>query len=191
MIPLIKIRATYLKRKKGTLISMYLLIPSIIAISIIVYMIKKDKEDPIKMIEKQEFNYDSDFYLFGDSEHSNYSQINVYLKNTSLVVADETIGKALVKYIYDKTKVSLELNPKDNNNSQSVIVLDYNEKKKKYKFTYKEKQIIKQKIAFPFEPSLLSSEGTSNVFNMNLININRQKSKIKIFLYINPFYPLF
>ena len=167
MIPLIKIRATYLKRKKGTLIFSYLLMPLIIIISIIIYMIKKDKSDPITMIEKQEFNYDSDFYLFGSSEQSNYSQISVYLRNTSLVVEDEKIGKALVKFINDKTKVSLKLYSNEdqlNNHSQSVIVLDYNEKKKKYKFTYKEKQIINQTIGFPFVPSLLSTEGTSNVF---------------------------
>ena len=168
MLPLIKIRATYLKRKKGTLIGSYLLMPTVITVAAIYYMLNKDPEDPIEINNKQTFNYNLDYNLFKDSEKSNYSELMLFISNTSLVVENERIGEALVKYIYDKTNISLELYSNEdqlNNHSQNIIILDYNEKKKKYKFTYKEKEVIDIiSNSFPFNTSLLSSQNASNVF---------------------------
>ena len=169
MIPLIKIRATYLKRKKGTVIFSYLLIPTIIIIAAIYYIINKDPEDPIVINDKQVFNYNKEYYLFGDSEKTGYSELIPFLANTSLVVEDEKIGKELVKYINKKTNITLQLysdEDKLNNYSQNILILDYNEKNKKYKFTYKEKEIIDFFYIkfFPFNTSFLSSQNASNIF---------------------------
>ena len=52
MLPLIKIRAVYLKRKKASIFFSYLFIPSIITISVLFYIINKDKEKPLEMKDK-------------------------------------------------------------------------------------------------------------------------------------------
>ena len=77
MIPLIKIRATYLKRKKFTIIFSYLMIPTIIIVSVIIYLINKDPDDPIVMGKKIEFPENSEYYLFRDS---NFSELNEYIR---------------------------------------------------------------------------------------------------------------
>ena len=187
MIPLIKIRITYLKRKKGTVFCTYMMTPMIIIISTIIYILLKDKENKIELDGKRVFDYDADYYLFDDSEYSNYTEISNYLKNTSLVVENEIIGKKLVNFINNKVNVSVNLFSNEdqlNNCTQSIIVLDYNEKKKKYKFTYKEKEIINEnntQDSFPFDPLLLSTKGTSNVFKYEFENYKNVEFQNKIF----------
>ena len=168
MIPLIKIRATYLKRKKGTLIFSYILIPILITIFAMYYIMNKDPENPIVINDKQVFNYNKEYDLFGDSEKAGYSELMQYLANTSLVVENENIGKELVNYINKKTNITLKLYSNEDELDkypQNIISLDYNEKDKKYKFTYKEREIIEFfSILFPFNTSILSSQNASNLF---------------------------
>ena len=130
MLPLFKIRATYLKRKKCNVFLTYLLIPIVIISSVIIYLIYKDPDEPIKMDDKQIFNYDSNFALFGDSD---YSLLEEFIKNTSLVVNNRDLGQKLVNYIFRKTNITLNLYSEEeelNNHSQNILILDYNEKKK-------------------------------------------------------------
>ena len=174
MLPLIKIRATYLKRKKFTLLFSYLLIPIVITVSVIIYMVNKDPEEPLKMDEKREFPYHAEFYLFKNSSN-NYQELSKYLANTSLVSKNSNIGQKLVNYIYSKTGVQVKLyssEDKLNNYSQNIIILNYNEKKKTYKFTYKEKEIINYANIFPFSTLSLSSQNASDLFKYDYDNYN-------------------
>ena len=144
MIPLIKIRATYLKRNKCKVFISYILIPIIVIIGVIFYIANKDSKEKLEMNQKQIFDYlpDSDYYLFRDS---NFENISLYLSNTSLVVNDENLGNKLVEYIKEEVDLDLELysNEKQlNNHSQNIVILNYNSKKNTYKFSYIEKEII-------------------------------------------------
>ena len=169
MLALIKIRATYLKRKKAKVIFSYCLIPIIVIIAAAYYTIKRSPQGDIEIDEKQTFNYSlsSEYYLFKDS---NFSDISFYLSNTSLVVNDNNVGNKLVEYIEDQTKLKLELYQDEkllNNHSQNIVILDYNQNKDTYKFTYKEKEISKTNLShyFPFDSSLLSTQISLDVFN--------------------------
>ena len=170
MLPLIKIRATYLKRKKSTCIFSYLLIPSIITFSLIIYILNKGHNEPVEMAGKTIFPDESpDYYLFKNSSINNYSELYPYLENTSLVVNNAYIREKLHNFILEKTNISLKTyssESKLNNHSQNIIVLKYNEKKKTYKFTYKEKEIVDlfYEKKFPFDTSLLSTQNASDVF---------------------------
>ena len=170
MLPLIKIRATYLKRKKLSSFMFYLLLPLMILSGVTIYMIKKDPEPEIEFNGKQEFNYDIDYYLFYDSEKNNYTELKPFLENTSLVVENEKVGKALVEYIYNKTEILVQSYSGENELDkypQNIIILDYNEKDNKYKFSYKEKEKEKDIMpnsTFPFKTLFLSSQNASNVF---------------------------
>jgi len=131
MIPLIKIRATYLKRYKSKIIISYGLIPIIVIAGIIIYLVKKDSDDKFEMNDKQSFDYKygDKYSLFKDS---NFKSISYFLSNTSLVVNDENLGKKLVKYIEEEVQIKLELYKNENelnNHSQNIILLDYNKKK--------------------------------------------------------------
>ena len=127
MIPLIKIRSTYLKRNKFQIIFSYILIPLLEIIAAIIYMAKKGINKAVEMNLKQIFNYpyDQDYYLFKDS---NFQNISLYLSNTSLVVNDNDIGKKLVQYIKEVVNLDLKLYSKEsylNNYSQNIIILNY------------------------------------------------------------------
>ena len=184
MIPLIKIRATYLKRKKSTVIFSYLLFPTIISVAAIFYMIKKEpSEELVKNDEKISFPYDNNFYLF---KNTNYDELRQYLSNTSLVVNHDEVGQKLVNYIKKETNISLKLysdEDKLNNYSQNIIILDYNEKKKTYKFSYKEREIVDLFYikSFPFNTSYLSSQNASDVFKYDFQNYKIAESQNLIF----------
>ena len=169
MLALIKIRATYLKRKKAKVIFSYCLFPIIVIIAAAYYTIKRSPQGDIEIDEKQTFNYSlsSEYYLFKDS---NFSDISFYLSNTSLVVNDNNVGNKLVEYIEEQTKLKLELYQDEkllNNHSQNIVILDYNQNKDTYKFTYKEKEISQTNLSryFPFDSSLLSTQISLDVFN--------------------------
>ena len=169
MLPLIKIRATYLKRHKGKVIVSYFLIPIIVIVFVAYYLMKKDPEGDIIINDKQTFpyNYNSEYYLFKDS---NFNNISFYLSNTSLVVNDENIGKKLVDYIEEQTQLKLKLYSDEsqlNNNSQNIVMLDYNENKDSFKFTYKEREISQTNLShyFPFKSELLSTQNALDIFN--------------------------
>ena len=178
MLPLIKIRATYLKRKKGTIIFSYLLIPTIIIVGVIIYLIKKDPSKPSEMDKKRDFPENYEYYLFRDS---NFSELNEYIRNTSLVCGNNNIGQKLVNYINSKTNITLKLysnEDKLDNYSQNIIILDYNQKKKSYKFTYKEKEIIDLDNHFPFNTFFFLLKMLLIYLNMIMIIMTLQKAKI-------------
>ena len=193
MLSLIKIRATYLKRKKGTVIFSYLLIPTIISVAVIYYMMKKDPSEELIINEKQEFSYDKSLYLFSNS---NYDELKQYLSNSSLVVNHGEVGKKLVNYIKDKTNISLTLYSDEdqlNNYSQNIIILDYNEKKKTYKFSYKEREIVDffYQKTFPFNTTYLSSQNASDVFKYDYKNYQISESQNFIFFKYQSFFAKF
>ena len=191
MLPLIKIRATYLKRKKGTIIFSYLLIPTIIIVGVIIYLIKKDPSKPIEMDKKRDFPEKYEYYLFRDS---NFSELNEYIRNTSLVCGNNNIGQKLVNYINSKTNITIKLysnEDKLDNYSQNIIILDYNQKKKSYKFTYKEKEIIDLDNHFPFNTFFLSSENASDLFKYDFDNYDFTKSQNIMFLKYQAFLATF
>ena len=187
MIPLIKIRATYLKRKKAQVLFTYLFIPIIIIIGVFIYIAKKDPEGEMEFNGKQTFNYDygADFYLF---ENINYTTIKPYISNTSLIVNDNEIGNKLVQYIEEIFKVHLNLYTEENqlnNHSQNIVILNYDKDKNSYKFTYKEKEIVNTREIsyFPFKTSQLSSLISSDVFNYEYgRNYNTTDYHNKIFI---------
>ena len=197
MIPLIKIRATYLKRKKFKVFITYCLIPIIVITGVIIYVANKDPTEEMQMNEKQTFNYDygSDFYLFRNS--SNLKYIYPFLSNTSLVVNDDELGKKLVEYVKEKIDVTLNLYSNENqlnNHSQNIVILDYNKKKKNYKFTYKEKEILNVKDAnyFPFSTLSLSSRNSSDVFKYEYNSkYNLTDTHNKIFIIYQAFFAKF
>ena len=193
MLPLFKIRATYLKRKKGSVIFSYLLIPSIIIVAAIIYIIKKTPDNPIEINEKRIFDYNSEYYLFKDS---NYSKIELYLRNSSLVTNNEKIGQKLLDYINQKTNINIKMYSDEeelNNHSQNIIILDYNEDKKTYKFTYKEKEIIDIMGIqfFPFNTSFLSSQNASDVFKYDYDNYYLTEKPNDFFLIYQSFFAEF
>ena len=189
MIPLIKIRATYLKRKKGTVFFSYLFIPSIITLSCIIYIMKKDKDDSLEMNEKIISNHSKKYNLFKDSE---FSTIKEYLSNTSLVVNNKNIGEKLVNYIQRKTGVNVKLYSDENqlnNHSQNILILKYNEDKKTYKFTYKEREIVDlfYTKSFPFNTSYLSSINASDLFQYDYENYALTESQYEVFFVYQAF----
>ena len=197
MIPLIKIRATYLKRNKFKVFVFYLFIPLIILIAVLTYVSDKDSEEKLEFNEKQKFEYQfgSNYYLFRDS---NFNNISIFLKNTSLVVNDKNIGNKLVEYIKDKVNLDLELYSEENqlnNHSQNIVILDYNKKTSSYKFTYKEKEIVEYNTSntFPFMTTQLSSEISSDVFNYKYDDKNYYLTDIhnKRFLIYQAFFAKF
>ena len=171
MIPLIKIRATYLKRKACKVILSYAFIPVIVLIGVISYIAYSVPEDEVKMNPKQNFNFTfgQDYYLF---RNSSFDKIKKFLLNTSLVVNNADLGKKLVEYIKEKAGPCPELIVYEdenqlNNHSQNIVILDYNENKDTYKFTYKEKEIIEYNTTqnFPFSYLYLSTDKAMDVFN--------------------------
>ena len=122
MIPLIKIRATYLKRNIKQFILGHLFLPILVFIGLSIYLSKNVPEQEIQMREKQVFNYgnDSEYYLFKDE---NFSIIFPYISNTSLVVNDNEIGNKLVQYIKEELNVTLNLYSNENelNNHSHLI----------------------------------------------------------------------
>ena len=149
MLPLIKIRLTYLKRKKGTLIFSYLLPPVFIMMLIIFLMVKTGINGKPKIIDKQNFTYpieDDKYTFFENYDTNNFQEIWPYLNCTNFVVKEKDIGIKLINYIQKKTSLNItEYNLYDEennlkNNSQNVIILDYSKEKEAYSFTFKTKE---------------------------------------------------
>ena len=189
MIPLIKIRATYLKRKLCKVIMSYAFIPIIVLIAVIVYIAYSGPADEVEMNPKQTFNFSfgSDYYLFGNSS---FNDINIFLSNTSLVVNDADLGKKLVDYIKEQEDLDTQFYEDENqlnNHSQNIVILDYNENKDSYKFTYKEKEIIDINTSsyFPFDSYYLSSDKAMDVFyyvyNKRYFMVNEYNKRFLIY----------
>ena len=175
MIPLIKIRATYLKRIIIKVLIFYCSIPIITFFGLIIYYTSSSHEK-IEMNPKQTFNYsygqEGPQYYF--SKDKNFSVLYKYFANTSLVVNNEQIGKKLVDFIKDNVDIVLKLyddEDKLDNYAQSIIVLKYDEEKDSYKFTLKEKEIREEytrNISYPLEPQDLSTIQASDVFKYEI-----------------------
>ena len=191
MIPLIKIRATYLKRKKLKVFFSYCMIPLMVIIAAIYYLSMGESKD-YEINEKQKFvyNFDSEYYLFKDS---NFTDIYLYLSNTSLIVNNADLGNKLVDYIEEQTKLKLKLYSDENqlnNHSQNILILNYDEDKDSYKFSYKEKEISQMylKRFFPFDSSLLSTQKSLDVFTYEYDDIyERTDTSNKRFLVYQAF----
>ena len=175
MIPLIKIRLTFLKRKNAQVFFNYIFVPMWVIMAIIFYSTKIKNEEKPETREKQVFEYENgaEFYLFKNND--NFENISSYIKNTSLVVNDITIGTKLVEYIKDKFKADLKLYSNENElnyTSQNILILDYNSDKNSFKFTFKQKEIInKSEIKyFPFNSSNLSTIKSSDIFEYQYNN---------------------
>ena len=193
MLPLFKIRVTYLKRKKGSVIISYLLIPTIITVALIIYILKKSPDVPIEMTGMNTDNKTSEYFLFNNS---NFSKIGLYLRNSSLVTNNEKIGDKLLNYIKQKTNVTIQQysdEEKLDNYSQNIIILDYNEDKKTYKFSYKEKEIVDIRGVqfFPFNTTFLSSQNASDVFKYDYYNYNLTEKPNEFFLIYQSFFAKF
>ena len=195
MIPLIKIRATYLKRYKFKVIVCYAVIPVMVIFGVIFYAIEKDPEEAIQMNQKQIFNYTygSDYHLFNDSK---FSSILKFLSNTSLVVNDKDIGDKLVQYVKEEVNLTLKCYSDEsqlNNYSQNIVILDYNSDKDTFKFSYKEKEIrFAMTIpSFPFDSSMLSSQMSSDLFNYEFSKYAQTDASNKIFLVYQAFFAKF
>ena len=154
MIPLIKIRATFLKRKKVQVFFNYILIPLMLIIGVSFYKVEVEPGKEVRKIGKQIFEYKngSDFYLF---KNINFAKISRYISNTSFIVNDKDIGNKLVEYISEELNVKVNLYSNENelnNHSQNIIIYNYNKEKNNFKFSYNEKEIvnIKEKGIFSF-----------------------------------------
>ena len=143
MIPLIKIRLTYLKRKKCVLIFSYLIIPIIIAISSIIYLIVNKSTNKSNINPKQTFDLNFDFndQLFTDDDETFYQYLKYsYFENAAIVSNDNKTGNDFKTYLENKFPgVNLKLFQDEKSiDKQSVYIIkiDYNEINKSYKFSF-------------------------------------------------------
>jgi hypothetical protein len=95
------------------------------------FTVRKSSDGDIIINDKQNFsyNYNSEYYLFKDS---NFTDIYLYLSNTSLVVNNADLGNKLVNYIKEQTGLELKSYLEENqlnNHSQNILILNYDEDK--------------------------------------------------------------
>ena len=180
MLPLIKIRLTYLKRKKCTLVFSYLLIPIILLFGIIIYVAKTKGKDPAKYNPKQTFPFDYDKSLFT----SQYDDIIPYLKNTSLITKNEKKGQNFALFIKEKFNIDINISPDEKSVDKSyknLIIMNYNEKKDAYTFLHKQNKGSSgydEEGPFGFPFSLMSSQDASNIFSYYSFNYDNSENEI-------------
>ena len=170
MIPLIKLRTTYYKRKKVTFFCSYLLIPIVLLIVILYVKIVNNISIVDTIEEKKVFGYNLTQYLFPNN--STYVDLLIYLQNTSIVINDLKLGEELQSFIENNTGVKVKYYDNENkldNYSQNIIQFQYDSKEKSYQIKYIEKQTtgISFFLHFPFDTGSLSSLAASDVFNYN------------------------
>ena len=170
MIPLIKLRTTYYKRKKVTFFCSYLLIPIVLLIVILYVKIVNNISIVDTIEEKKVFGYNLTQYLFPNN--STYVDLLIYLQNTSIVINDLKLGEELQSFIENNTGVKVKYYDNENkldNYSQNIIQFQYDSKEKSYQIKYIEKQTtsISFFLTFPFDTGSLSSLAASDVFNYN------------------------
>ena len=170
MLALIKIRLTYLKRKKCMLIFSYLLIPIILLVSIIIYLINNKVAKNVVFNPKQTFVFDYDKTLFDASY--NFTEIIPHLSQTSLICKNEKKGKDFKQFIENKFNIELKIYPDEKSldkDWKNAIIMNYDEKKKSYEFSYKQNQGSEYLSPFQFPFTLISSEVASDIFNYNYV----------------------
>ena len=166
MLPLLKIRLTYLKRKRAVLVFTYLLIPLLIALSAIIFLIINKKINKSKINPKLKLDFDYSNQLFSEEDEQLYSILKLYyLKNATLISNNAEIGKAFQSYLKNKLDVDLKLYQDEkstDNDSINLIKIDYNEKKNSYKFSLLENSGSKINEPFPFD--IVSTEEIEEIF---------------------------
>ena len=175
MIPLIKIRLTYLKRKKCVLVFSYLIIPLILALSAIIYLIVNKHTNRSKINPKIKFDFDYDNYLF-EADDNNYYQLfkQVFFQNAAIITNDDKIGEDFQSFLQTQPQLGITLKIfKDeksiDKDSTNIIKIDYDEKKNSYKFSYLQNKGATQDdnsysmTTYPF--TIVSTEKIADVFN--------------------------
>ena len=174
MLPLIKIRLTYLKRKKCVLFFSYLLIPIIIFISFIVYLLYNKRQKEIIFNEKKIFDYTYDNLLFNNI-NDEYNEIIPFLEETSLISKDEKIAKDFQSFLNKKFNIDVEIYPDEKSLDKyctNIIIINYDKKKNSYRFSYYQKystEVVENSNysndkMFPFD-NLISSKEAADIFS--------------------------
>ena len=173
MITLVKIRLTYLKRKKCMVFFSYLLIPLIILISILIYVANNKGLSKAEYNPKRTFNYDYDNYLFSTNANE-YKLIEGFLKNTSIISKDEDKAKKFQSYLSQKLNINVDIYSNEKSVDKSIanlILINYNKKKNSYEFSFKQKKALinsggymnSLENLFPFQ--LISSKDAIDLFS--------------------------
>ena len=176
MITLVKIRLTYLKRRKCMVFFSYLFIPLIILISIIVYIANNKGISKAEYNEKRTFDYNFGNYLFSTTPGANeYIMIQEALKNTSIISKDEDKAKKLKSFLSNKLNINIDIYSNEKSapkNIANLILINYNNKKNSYEFSLKQNKALISSVGFGF--------ALQNLFPFKLISSN---DAIDIFSY--------
>ena len=140
MLPLIKIRITYLKRNKRVLFCNYLFLPVLIFIIIIVILIKSGTPD-LEINDKQEYDQIYEISNIFSSLKSDCNENN-FLAHSSIISEDSKLRNKLIEFINEECNLDIKgySDEKSINTTQNLIILDYEKKDKFYKFTFKQIQ---------------------------------------------------
>ena len=186
MLPLLKIRLTYLKRKKCVLICSYIMIPFIIALSAIIYLIVNKSINKSKINPKIKFDFVYFNQLFTEQDDDLYSMLKLYfLENATLISNNEKIGKAFQEYLLNKLELDLELYQDEKSidkDATNIIKINYNEKKNSFKFSYLQNSGSNYMGFFPF--SITSTEVIADIFKFDrsaLENMDESKEYQEIY----------
>ena len=173
MITLVKIRLTYLKRKKCMVFFSYLLIPLIILISIFVYIANNKGLSKTEYNPKRTFNYNFDNYLFSTNANE-YQMIQAFLNNTSIISKDEDKAKKFQSFLSNKLNINVDIYSNEKSASKNIsnlILINYNKNKNSYEFSLKQNKALRNSVGyayslqylFPFK--LISSKEAIDIFS--------------------------
>ena len=173
MITLVKIRLTYLKRKKCMVFFSYLLIPLIILISIFVYIANNKGLSQTEYNPKRTFNYNFDNYLFSTNANE-YQMIQAFLNNTSIISKDEDKAKKFQSFLSNKLNINVDIYSNEKSASKNIsnlILINYNKNKNSYEFSLKQNKALRNSVGyayslqylFPFK--LISSKEAIDIFS--------------------------
>ena len=164
MIPLIKIRFTYLTRHKCSLVFCYLLIPSFLLLGLIIYASHKDSYPNI-LDGRKDFPYSYDQEGFD----GNYD-LKKILVNSSLVVNNEQEGSKLKNYINNKFQININYQTSENDISlempQTLILFNYDSDKDFYRFSLKFRKFDETS---PFYDEDLSTQDAIDLFTYKFV----------------------
>ncbi len=129
MLPLIKIRITYLKRNKRVLFCNYLFLPVLIFIIIIVILIKSGTPD-LEINDKQEYDQIYEISNIFSSLKSDCNENN-FLAHSSIISEDSKLRNKLIEFINEECNLDIKgySDEKSINTTQNLIILDYEKKR--------------------------------------------------------------
>ena len=162
MLQLLKVRLKYYKSCKY-----YCLISICIIFNFLLFLLTLIKKSSIEYLPKKEYQKEINPYYLDLFNITDYSDLNIYMKETSLIVNDKDIGSKLQNYINETLKIKISLNDEDLPNH---IILDYNKDSKLYKFSYFIKDKNYNNKIFPFKSYMLSNYDAKDLFNSIDIN---------------------